>query len=160
MPLSTYPSLPATSSLMTKPLPPSAAVDLTQVFKTLMGKALHLLVSGEKPWDHIPPRSSVSSWKCLNALLSRPTLPRTCWSRVPGVLRGIIRWRERCHNKCGSGKRLFLFCKGRCIFEKMPILVLFAGDNNGGGERLLTWRHGGNFVYVDRIWTGEGRHVW
>ena len=49
MPLSTYPSLPATSSLMTKPLPPSAAVDLTQVFKTLMGKALHLLVSGEKP---------------------------------------------------------------------------------------------------------------
>jgi len=31
LPLSTYPSFPATSNLMTKPLPPSATVDLTQV---------------------------------------------------------------------------------------------------------------------------------
>ena len=33
VPLSTYPSLPATFNLMTKPLPPSATVDLTQVLQ-------------------------------------------------------------------------------------------------------------------------------
>ena len=43
VPLSTYPSLPTTSNLMTKPLPPSATVDLTQVLHILMWNGLYLL---------------------------------------------------------------------------------------------------------------------